>query len=93
MAGLRGKSGRETETAQNQGFGGPGDDRLIEILFLAMRAQRLTYRDVADAAGLSFRTLEEWRTGARCNPRLANFSRALAAAGLRLAVVPLNRDG
>jgi hypothetical protein len=37
--------------------------------------------------------LEEWRTGPRCNPRLANFSRALAVAGLRLAVVPLARDG
>jgi hypothetical protein len=94
MAGGRGKSGRETETARNQGSGEQDAyDRLIEALFIAMREQRLTYRDVADATGMSFRTLEEWRTGSRCNPRLANFQRALAVAGLRLAVVPLARDG
>jgi hypothetical protein len=90
----QGEIGRETETARHQGFGEPGGyDGLIGVLFAAMTAQGKTYRDVADVSRISFRTLEEWRTGHRCNPRLANFNRALAAVGLRLAIVPLARDG
>lgn len=65
-------------------------DPIIKAVEERRRELGLTDTQLAEAAGVSPSSLPYWRKG-RSSPSLANVRAITQAAGLRLAIVPINQ--
>lgn len=63
---------------------------LVQSIFDEMNNQKMTYIQLADKAGISFKILERWRTGV--TPQLQTLAVVLTALNLTLTVVRINYD-
>lgn len=63
---------------------------LVQSIFDEMNNQKMTYIQLADKAGISFKILERWRTGV--TPQLQTLAVVLTALNLTLTVVRIKYD-
>ena len=63
---------------------------VVQAIFEEMNQQKMSYIQLADKAGISFKILERWRTGV--TPQLQTLALVLSALDLTLVVMKERHD-